>query len=189
MVRDLDDDTLLARVAVGDRGAFETLFGRYYRRLFGFVLRITRRPELVEEAVNDTLLVVWRSSARFDRRSSVSTWILGIAYRKAIQSLARRPRPTEPLPEERNQPVEEREGPLDRLERKERLALVGRALRELSPEQRAVVELTFFHGLSYPEIAAIVECPVNTVKTRMFHARRRLRDILPRVGLRQGSAG
>lgn len=70
---------------------------------------------------------------------------------------------------------------------REASTLLGRALALLSPEQRAVVELTYYEGLSYPEIANLLDCPTNTVKTRMFHARKRLRETLPGLGLADGT--
>lgn len=182
MVSAGEDLVLIERVAGGDRGAFEELYARYYRKLFGFALRVTRSADLVEEIVSDTLLTVWRSAPRFDGRSRLSTWIFGIAYRKAIQAASRR-RSWDPLPEGRASLRDPGEGPLDAAERHQTRSLLQRALRELPVEQRAVVELTFFHDLSYREIAAVVDCPVNTVKTRMFHARRKLRQALPGLGV------
>ncbi len=183
-----EDLVLIERVAGGDRHAFEVLYSRYYRKLFGFALRVTRSADLVEEVVSDTLLTVWRSAARFDGRSRLSTWIFGIAYRKAIQAASRR-RSWEPLPEGRAALRDPGEGPFDACERRETHSLLRRALRDLPVEQRAVVELTFFHGLSYGEIAGVIDCPVNTVKTRMFHARRKLREALPRLGLDRPAVG
>ena len=182
------DQALIERVAGGDRAAFEVLYSRYYRKVFGFALRVTRSVDLVEEIVSDTLLTVWRSAGRFDGRSRLSTWIFGIAYRKAIQSVSRR-RPSEPLPESRSAPFDTSESPFEACERHQTPALLERALRDLPVEQRAVVELTFFHGLSYVEIAGVIGCPVNPVKTRMFHARRKLREALPRLGLGRPAAG
>lgn len=180
-----DDRTLLAGIAKRDRAAFETLYERYFRRLFGFVFKVTRRAELVEEVVQETLLVVWNDAARFDGRSRVSTWILGIAYRRALKLLASEAsRATregrvahEPAPAAG---VREAEA---RLLARERIDALWLCLARLTPEQRAVVDLTFFEGCSYGEIADIVGCPVNTVKTRMFHARRRLRELLPQAGV------
>jgi RNA polymerase sigma-70 factor (ECF subfamily) len=180
-----DDRALLARVAGRDRGAFEALYERYFRRLFGFVFKITRRGDLVEEIVQETLLVVWRDATRFDGRSRVSTWILGIAYRRALKVLsgeshrqAREERVASEAPPPAARPEAEA-----RLFARERADAIWRALAELSPEQRAVVDLTFYEGCSYGEIATVVGCPVNTVKTRMFHARRRLRELLPELGV------
>jgi RNA polymerase sigma factor (sigma-70 family) len=183
MVQAVDDELLIGRTGEGDLDAFEELYARYSRRLFGFALRLTRNPDLVEEVVNDTLLALWRSAARFDGRSKGSTWIFGIAYRKALRALSRR-RVTTPLDEVGYDRTEDPgEWPDAAYERREAATTLEVALRELPQEQRAVVELTFFQGLSYPEIARIVDCPVNTVKTRMFHARRKLRAALPRLGL------
>jgi len=180
---DRDDDLCLERVAGGDRSAFERLYRTYYPRVFGYVLRVCRRPELVEEVVSDTLLTVWRSAASFHGRSRVSTWVFGIAYRKTLKRLARRGgRETQIADADAAEPAVLPVGS-QRLERSELRAALDRALADLSPEQRAVVELAYFHDLSYPEVAEIVGCPVNTVKTRMFHARRKLRERLPELGV------
>ena len=83
------DAVLLERVAAKDRGAFQELYQRYYQRLFGFIFKLTRRPEVVEEALNDTLLAVWKGAGSFGGRSRPSTWILGIAHRQALKALSR----------------------------------------------------------------------------------------------------
>jgi RNA polymerase sigma-70 factor (ECF subfamily) len=184
-----DDDTeLIARVASHDRSAFETLFHRYYRRLFGFVYRLTRQPELVEEVVSDVLFTVWRDASRFDGRAALSSWILGIAYHKALKAIGvegRRRRGAQPV-ELADVEADRGPGPESLMAAREASSALGRALGELSAEQRAVVELAYFEGLSYGEIARILDCPTNTVKTRMFHARRRLRAALPALGVADG---
>ncbi|HKE39856.1 MAG TPA: sigma-70 family RNA polymerase sigma factor [Casimicrobiaceae bacterium] len=171
-----DDLALIDRVAHGDRAAFDLLFRRYGPRLRRFLERTTQqRPHLIDEILNDTMLVIWRKAGSFDLRSKVSTWILGIALRRSLKARERAARvafidhadPTEPATE-----------PDEHLSRRELRADLDRALESLSPEHRAVVELTHFEGYSYPEIAGILGCPVDTVKTRMFHARRRLRALL-----------
>src|SRR4051812_19615310 len=85
-----DELTLLRRVATKDRKAFEALYHLYYRRLFGYLLKLTRRAELVEEVLNDVMMAIWKGAASFDGRSRPSTWIFGIAYHKALKALARR---------------------------------------------------------------------------------------------------
>jgi RNA polymerase sigma-70 factor (ECF subfamily) len=177
-----DELALLQRVAAKDRKAFEALYHLYYRRLFGYLLKLTRRADLVEEVLNDVMLAVWNGAPGFDGRSRLSTWIFGIAYHKALKALAKRP--LEAADEaEGAEPVDGDE-PERLAVRRELATVLGRALRGLPPEQRAVVELTYYYGLAYPEIAEIVGCPVNTVKTRMmFHARRRLRELLPELGV------
>jgi RNA polymerase sigma factor (sigma-70 family) len=178
-----DEHSLLRRVAAEDRKAFEALYHLYYPRLFGYLFKLVRRSDLVEEVLDDTMLVVWNGAGKFDGRSRPSTWIFGIAYRKALKALARRPAAAEESGgEDRPDPVDGDE-PEALLVRRELAGTLGRALHALSPEQRSVVELTYFQGFSYAEIADIVGCPVNTVKTRMFHARRRLRELLPHLGV------
>lgn len=182
-----DETLLLRRVATKDRRAFEALYNLYYRRLFGYLLKLTRRAELVEEVLNDVMLAIWKGAASFDGRSRPSTWIFGIAYHKALKALARRPSEVDGDADGSPEPVD-RDEPESLAARRELAGVLGRALGSLSPEQRAVVELTYYYGLAYPEIAEIVGCPVNTVKTRMFHARRRLKELLPALGV-SGYAG
>jgi RNA polymerase sigma factor (sigma-70 family) len=186
MARD-DELSLLHRISRKDRGAFEQLYTLYYRRLFSYLFKLMRHAELVEEVLNDVMLVVWRKAGSFDGRSRPSTWIFGIAYHKAMKALSRRQPAAQPEAGDgrERQPLEpvERDEPESLLARRELATMLGRALLAISPEQRAVVELTYYYGLSYHEISAIVGCPVNTVKTRMFHARRRLRDLLPEIGI------
>lgn len=178
-----DELLLLRRVAAKDKKAFEALYHLYYRRLFAYLFKVMRRADLVEEVLNDVMLAIWSHAASFDGRSRLSTWIFGIAYHKALKALARRPAPAETGNEEQIPEPVDGDEPESLLARRELAGVLGRALHELSPEQRAVVELTYFYGRSYPEIAEIVGCPVNTVKTRMFHARRRLKELLPGLGI------
>ena len=171
---------LVAQIAQGDRTAFETLFHRYHPRLKRFLEPMARQSHLVDEIVNDTMLVVWRRAETFNLRSKVSTWIIGIALRRGLKALRRRDDAIGPDPEEVAIPVEY--GPEGQLLRKELRSQLVRALRSLSAEQRVVIELSFYQGYSYREIANLVDCPVGTVKTRMFHARRRLKALLTERG-------
>ena len=167
---------LLSRIAAGDKLAFETLYRDYFPRLTRFLGRMSRSPGLIEELVNDTMMVVWQKAASYDGSCKVSTWVFAIAYRKALKARARWPDPVES--DERDVRVSNDPAPDAELDRSRvRDALIG-AMGQLSFEQRAVVDLTYFHGLGYREIADILSCPVDTVKTRMFHARRRLKQAL-----------
>lgn len=187
--RDVADVTLLGRIAAGDRLAFEELFHHYHQRLFGYLLKLTRRVEVVEEVLNDVLLTIWTDAGRFAGRSRPSTWIFGIAHHKALRALRPGPwvREGDAESAEGRGEVDPADPPLERALHRELADELGRALSALSPDHRAVVELTYFEEFSYPEIAEILGCPVNTVKTRMFHARRRLREILHRSGRHSGS--
>jgi RNA polymerase sigma-70 factor (ECF subfamily) len=174
-----DEFTLVRRVARGDVAAFEVVYRRYRLRIAGFAGRLTQRPDIIEEVVNDTMVVVWQKAGRFRGRSRLSTWILGIAYRitlKRLRESSRRARAEAELPyEAQPSDLEQPEALLSRRQGQER---IRQALLQLSPNHRAVIELTFFEGLSYREISEIVGCPHNTVKTRMFHARRQLKQVL-----------
>ena len=183
MLRD-NDLELIRGVADGDRRAFERFYDRYRSRLARFISRLTWRNDVVEEVINDTMVVVWQRADSFRGGSRVSTWVLGIAYRTTLKHLRRLARRPEEELTDAAMPadLERPDTALFRRQGNERIRL---ALDKLSPEHRTVVELTFFNDCSYQEIAEIVGCPENTVKTRMFHARRRLKRLLrtPEIGL------
>lgn len=166
---------LLERVAQGDRRAFQELYIGYHRRLARFLTRLIHGYPIAEEIINDTMWVVWRKAAEFRGQSQVSTWIMGIAYRRALKALKRESNATHvpSVPGDKDSPG------TDATQRTNELhEWIGHALARLPAEQRMVVELTYYVGLSCQEIATIMECPVNTVKTRMFHARRKLKTTL-----------
>jgi RNA polymerase sigma-70 factor (ECF subfamily) len=172
----LDERELLERVKAHDMDAFERLYRLYQPRLARFLINLLKRPQLVEEVLDDTMMVVWQTAASFRGTSKLSTWMFAIAYRKALKARARWPDPVEDSVQDNrvsNDPLPDAD--LDRSRMND--ALRG-AMSKLSDEQRAVVDLTYFHGLGYREIAEILSCPVDTVKTRMFHARRRLKQAL-----------
>ena len=168
---------LIARIADGDRKAFEELYYLYHRRLARFLTRLTRRYDLAEEVVNDTFWVVWRKARTFRGDSQPSTWILGIAYRKARNAFRTSARLAEKnLEIEQLPPTDEQPTDIEELR-----DWLGRALAELPLEQRLAVELCYELGHSCEEIATIMDCPVNTVKTRLFHARAKLQRLLPQL--------
>lgn len=169
------DARLVAAVGRGDRHAFQDLYRAYFPRLARFLGRMTRNAPLVEEVINDTMLVVWQKALTYDGSSKVSTWIFGIAYRQALKALRGADEPVE-FPAE--PPCEPEQEPEHAAVGKQLQQGVNRALAALPVEQRMVVSLTYFHGMAYQEIAETMGCPVNTVKTRMFHARQRLKAIL-----------
>lgn len=168
--------TLVGRIAAGERRAFEALYRAYFPRLARFLQRMTRDPGLIEEVVNDTLLAVWRKAGSFDGSSKVSTWIFAIAYRRACNSLRALHEPVEEGVEERQ--GEDADRPDWRLEQVRLNDAVHAAVAALPLAQRTAFQLTFYHDMSYTEIAEIMDCPVNTIKTRLFHARKRLAVLL-----------
>lgn len=174
------DLALIAKISVGDRAAFKALYERYYDRLLRFICRITGQVEEAQEGVNDVMLVVWQTSARFRGDSKVSTWILGIAYRKALRLAEKKRRWLDRFKASDMSDWNELSGlDSEHTDQADIQDWLQHGLRQLSPKQRAVVELTHYYGFSYEEIARILDCPINTVKTRMFHAREKLRRALP----------
>ncbi len=179
------DSELLCAVAAGDRRALEELYLGYHRRLARFLSRFTPRYENVEEIINDTFMVVWQSAKDFRHASQVSTWIIGIAYRTALKSLRRQKNHTaaqnlDDYPEQTIDPTCDTEVQ----------DWLKQGLNQLPVEQRLTLELAYHMGHSLEEIAAITDCPVGTVKARMFHAREKLRQYLPTLsgGLGESSA-
>jgi RNA polymerase sigma-70 factor (ECF subfamily) len=167
---------LLRRVAAGETRAFEELYRIYHPRLTRFLINILRRPHLVEEALDDTMMVVWRRPGSYTGASKVSTWIFAIAYRTALKALSRLDEPQEDLDaEQRPSPDQD---PEQTLGGRQVQKLLLKAMDKLSSDHRVVVDLTYYHEAGYREIAEIMNCPVGTVKTRMFHARQKLNDLL-----------
>jgi RNA polymerase sigma-70 factor (ECF subfamily) len=173
----LDEARLLRCVANGDVRAFEDLYRLYHPRLTRFTSTLLRRPDLVEEVVDDTLMAIWRKPDSYSGASKVSTWVFAIAYRKALKARHKADLPVES--DETDQRPSGEAGPEQQLGQAQTRALLRQAMETLTPDHRAVVDLTYFQGIGYREIAQIMDCPVDTVKTRMFHARRRLKQALP----------
>jgi RNA polymerase sigma factor (sigma-70 family) len=170
------DAQLLERIAARDLPAFEQLYRHYQPRLSRFLINIVNRPQIVEEVLDDTMMAVWNTAANFRGASKVSTWIFAIAYRQAIKA---RSRWDDPLPDlQDNDQASTDELPDQLLQNSRTHEALVEAMNELSGDHRAVVDLTYFHGLGYREIAEIMSCPVDTVKTRMFHARRKLKRVI-----------
>lgn len=185
----MDDLELMRAVAHRDRPAFKRLYDRYAPRIGSYLLKLLKRPELVDEAVNDTMLAVWQNADRFDpAQGRLLTWLFGIAHHKGLKTLRRIGRfhaeasfdalpPTtldDADPQENLPQAVASNNPERTVMGWELGQALLWALDQLSPEHRAAIDLTFGQDRSYPEIAAIVGCPVNTVKTRVFHARKKL---------------
>jgi RNA polymerase sigma-70 factor (ECF subfamily) len=185
MEEDIGPDPALSwieRIAEGDRGAFENLYNAYQTRLFRYLSRMVNDANLAEELTNDVMVAVWKGAAGFKGQSKPSTWLFGIARHKALNEL-RRPRPMTVEVETASAVAASETGPEGIADRNSVRQNIQRALEDLSPEHREVVELTFFQGLTYQEIAEIMQCPINTVKTRMFHAKKRLQEALRKRGI------
>lgn len=167
----------IQQIAAGDRDAFENLYKAYAPRLFRYLVSMIADAGAAEELTNDVMVAAWKGAAAFRGDSKPSTWLFGIAHHKVLNAW-RRKQPTTVEIEEASRIAASDEGPEEAVQRHGLEQRVRGALQELSPEHRAVVELTFYHGLSYQEIAQIVASPVNTVKTRMFYAKKKLQEAL-----------
>jgi len=174
----------LQAVANRDRAAFEALYRRHHPRLARFLRRFTARLDLIDDVINDTMWVVWRQAAVFRGDSKVATWITGIAYRCMLKAL-RGAAPGEEVGESMLADAERTQ--FDRATHdagpdRELRDWVARGLRTLPEDQRITLELAYFLGQSCEEIALVMGCAVGTVKARMFHARVRLRSVMPALG-------
>ena len=165
---------LINKIANKEEAALEALHKLYYPRLIRFLYRLTNDKEHIVEIVNDVFFIIWKNAGQFRGGSSVSTWIFGIAYKKGLQNLSRS-KNIVTLANKESTDLESASASIDEefAERNNK-----QLLQQLNPQHRAVMELTYQFGYSYKEIAAIVGCPENTIKTRMFYGRKRLREIM-----------
>lgn len=173
--QDAEDWALISAIGRGDQQALATLYQRHYDTLYRFVLRVTRQVDMVEDVINEVMMVVWQQAARAEPRALASTWILAIAHRKALRSFSRAGQTTDGLDDDDPRFGVEAVG----LQGVDATDLLHKALAVLTPDQRAVMELVYEQGLHYSDIAEMLGCPENTVKTRVFHARRKLRAAWP----------
>lgn len=170
---DVDDVVLIQRIVRRDKAALSALYHEYDRRLVRFLGRFTRREDLIEEVINDTFMVVWQKAEDFRGQARVSTWLMGIAYRVTLKTLRQGGIAHEPLDGNANERASEP------FADHELTDWVTKGLARLSVEQRLVMELAYVMGNSLEEIAEITSSPVSTVKARMFHARVKLRNVMP----------
>jgi RNA polymerase sigma-70 factor, ECF subfamily len=176
------DEALMGRIAQGDRLAMEVLYARHHVRVFRFTLRLIGDETLAEDLATEVFLDVWRHADRFEGRSAVSTWVLGIARFKALS--ARRRRAVELLDEEIAKTIEDpADDPSIVLEKNDTSMVIRNCLKRLAPHHREIIDLAYYHEKSLEEVAAIVGIPKNTVKTRMLRARMRLAGLLEDAGI------
>ena len=181
------DQALIGEVARGNKLAMRTLFLRHQVRVFRFVLRIVRDRIQAEDVMSDVFLEVWQRADRFEGRSAVSTWLLAIARHKALTALKARPleRLDDDLVLAMPDPARDPEAEVGE---KDRGAVLRRCLNDLSPEHSEIIDLVYYQEKSIKEIAEILGIALNTVKTRMFYARRRLATLLAASGIEQARA-
>jgi RNA polymerase sigma-70 factor, ECF subfamily len=179
------DEALIGRIAAGDKLAMQVLFARHHVRVYRFVLRLVLNESSAEDLISEVFLDVWRQAAKFEARSAVSTWLLAIARFKALSSL--RKRTEEELDEDAAAAIEDPgDDPEVAVQKKDKGELLRKCIAQLSAEHREIVDLVYYHEKSVEEVAEIVGIPENTVKTRMFYARKRLSELLKAAGVDRG---
>jgi len=178
---DTSDAALIAKVAAGNRLAMQVLFARHHARVYRFIFRLLGSEAAAEDLTSEVFLGVWRHAHRFEARSSVTTWLLAIARYKALAELRRRPQLA--CEEAAAQTSEPADDPEATFAIKHRGEIVRDCLGRLSRRHREVIDLVYYHGKSVQEAAAILGIPGNTVKTRMFHARKNLSELLAARGV------
>lgn len=179
------DELLIGRIARGDRLAMQVLFARHHVRIYRFVLRLLRDEMAAEDVIGEVFLDVWRQAGRFEGRSAVSTWLIAIARFKALSML--RKRRDETLDEQAAESVEEpSDDPEVATTKRDKGEKLRACLTALSPEHREIIDLVYYHEKSVEEVAQIVGIPENTVKTRMFYARKKLGELCRMAGIDRG---
>jgi len=176
------DETLLGRTAQGDRKAIELLFRRHHGRVFRFLARLVENEAIAEELVSEVFIEVWRHAGDFEARSQAATWLLSIARHKALSALRRRS--TDELDDDVLEFIEDpSDNPEVALQKTERSEILRDCLKQLSPAHREIIDLVYYHERTIDDVADIIGVPQNTVKTRMFYARKRIGELLAARGL------
>lgn len=179
---ELTDWRLLRQVSTGDENAFAELYSRYNVSIFNYLIRLVHDRAAAEELLQEVFLGLWNGAAGFKRRSSVKSWVFRIAHYQAVSWLRRQKKIV--LYDEENL-VDQRESVESSASQSWREDQVRRAVQELTPIHRAVVELAFVHNLTYAEIAVVLDCPIGTVKSRMSYALRIIDGILKQWGIEE----
>jgi RNA polymerase sigma-70 factor (ECF subfamily) len=176
----VSDESLVARVAQGDRRAMQLLFVRHQQKVYRFVLRMVGNGATAEDVVSDVFIDLWRQAASFEGRARLSTWLLAIARNKALSAMrGRLDRPLEDamaIPDPASMADET-------LDASQRSVVLRGCLAQLSPAHREIVDLVYYHEKSVEEASAILGVPAATVKTRMFYARKRLAELMRAAGV------
>jgi RNA polymerase sigma-70 factor (ECF subfamily) len=180
--QETSDEALVQRIAEGDKRALQALFGRHNVKVFRFVLRFMNDESAAEDIVSEVFFDVWRQADKFESRSQVGTWLLAIARNKALSVLRRRQ--TEELDEEVAEFIEDpADNPEVTMQKKQQSSMLMACLTQLSPAHREIVDLVYYHEKSIEEVAEIIGVPQNTVKTRMFYARKRIAELMAAKGI------
>jgi len=179
------DESLVARIAKGEQVAMQVLFARHNVRVFRFVLRYIRDEATAEDVVSDVFLDVWKQAGRFEGRSAVSTWLLGMARFKAL-SARRANKDTVDADDALAEHADDADTPEVEAQKRDKGAALRACIDKLSSEHREIIDLVYYHEKPIKEIAEILKIPDNTVKTRMFYARKKLSELMSEAGIDRG---
>jgi RNA polymerase sigma-70 factor (ECF subfamily) len=177
---DNSDEILVRAIGDGSKSAMRTLFARHRKPIWRFLVRILGDEALAEDLTSEVFLSVWREAHRFEARSAVSTWLLAIARYKAIAELRRRPAQ---MTDDYADAADATDDPEAALQSRHRGEILRRCLAHLSREHREIIDLVYYHEKTVQEVSEIIGIPRNTVKTRMFYARKKLSEQLQLAGI------
>jgi RNA polymerase sigma-70 factor (ECF subfamily) len=184
--KETSDQALVGLIAQGDKDAMRVLFARHNVRVFRFLARFVDGGTTAEDLVSEVFIEAWRHAGQFEARSQVSTWLLAIARHKALSALRRRS--TDELADNVIELIEDAsDNPEVTLQKNERSEILRDCLEQLSPAHREIIDLVYYHERTIDDVAAIIGVPQNTVKTRLFHARKRIGELLAVRGLGRAS--
>jgi len=176
------DEMLLESIAAGEKAAMHVLYARHNVRVYRFILRIVGDTSVAEDLVSQVFLDVWRTAGQFEGRSQVSTWMLAIARFKALTALRNR-RHEDIDQEEVMQIADTGDTPETAMDRSQTSSTLRKAIAQLSPAHREIIDLVYYHERTIEEVSEIIGAPLNTVKTRMFYARKRIAEMMATRGI------
>jgi RNA polymerase sigma-70 factor (ECF subfamily) len=180
--KQMSDEALVGLIAQGDKHAMRVLFARHNVRMFRFLMRFVDSESMAEDLVSEAFLDVWRHAGQYEAHSQVSTWVLAIARHKALSALRRRS--TDELDDHAIEFIEDPgDNPQVAMQKIERNAILLDCLKQLSPAHREIIDLVYYHERSIDDVAEIIGVPQNTVKTRMFYARRGIAKLMAAQGV------
>lgn len=181
----IGDKELIRRIASRDQSAMSALYARHHVRLYRYLVRLVRNEAVAEELMNEVFLESWRKADRFEGRSAVSTWLIAIAHNRAVSVM--RKRGEEAIDDTVVAQLADEDDTPEVVSQKRSKAEVMRAcMEQLSADHREIIDLVYYHDKSILEAAEIIGIPENTVKTRMFYARKKLAELMREAGVDRG---
>ena len=180
-----DDRSLIARMVRRDELALRALIGRHQVRVYRFILRLVRDDAVAEDLTNEVFMEAWRHAGSYEGRAEATTWLLSIARNRAVSWLRKR-RELGWDEEKAHEIADDDDDPEVTAQKQDKASAIKRCLERLSAEHREIVDLVYYHEMSVGEVAGIVGIPENTVKTRLFYARKKLSELLVAAGIDRG---